>query len=128
MHGYRRLAFTKVTIKTAQARAGPLHLLQGGSITQGADDAKTPLKKCTTQKGCELGRATLWNNQRLGLGWGTPVLSMDLTSQGETFLKVLENNKSKILWEFRQLLSDQAHTVVVKEQKREFEMDVTFKK
>lgn len=59
---------------------------------------------------------------------GTPVFSMDLKSQGEAFLRVLQNNKSKILWEFRQLLPDQPHIVVVKEQKREVEMDVTFKK
>lgn len=59
---------------------------------------------------------------------GTPVFSMDLKSQGETVLKVLENNKSKILWEFRQLLPDQPDSVVVKEQKREFEMDATLKK
>lgn len=40
---------------------------------------------------------------------------------GTPFLKVLENNKSKILWEFEQLLPDQPHTaVVVKEQKRAF--------
>lgn len=39
-------------------------------------------------------------------------------------LKVLENNKSKILWEFKHLLPDQPHTAVVKEQKKTFIIDV----
>lgn len=40
---------------------------------------------------------------------------------------MLENNKSKILREFKQLLPDQPHAAaVVKEQKRAFIIDVTF--
>lgn len=52
---------------------------------------------------------------------------MDLKSQGDTFFKVLENNKSKILWEFKQQLPDQPDTaVVVKEQKRVFVIEASF--
>lgn len=59
----------------------------------------------------------------------THVPSIDLKSLWDTFVKVLENNKSKILWESEQLLPDQPDTAaVVKEQKRAFLIDAIFKK